>query len=221
MLEGAGVDARWTPPPTAEQVRERDQERIVAELSTEVEEPSAEDVAAAEKLLALRSPTSLVAALVRAQRVQLPAPEEITDVDAAPPRGPAGPAARGPRERESMHGGAGPLGGPQGPKRWFSIDVGRFGNADPRWLLPLLCRRGQITKAELGMIRIGQRVTWFEVGADAADRFADAARRPDGQDKHRIVPAPDGPQEDTGRGGPPRGAPPRGPAPRRPVPSKR
>lgn len=223
MLDGAGVEARWTPPPSAEQVRERDQERIVTELSAEAEEPTAEDVAAAEKLLALRSPTSLVAALVRAQRVQLPAPEEITDVDAATPARGVGPAAgaRGPRERESLHGGAGPLGGPTGPKRWFSIDVGRFGNADPRWLLPLLCRRGQITKAELGMIRIGQRLTWFEVADSAAERFADAARRPDAKDKHRIVPAPDGPQEDGGRGGPHRGAPFRGPAPRRPVPSRR
>jgi ATP-dependent RNA helicase DeaD len=37
---------------------------------------------------------------------------------------------------------------------WFKMDIGRRHNADPRWLLPLLCRRGHITKNEIGAIRI-------------------------------------------------------------------
>ncbi len=216
LLDHAGVDVRWTPPPTADQVRARDQERIVAELGAMADEPAEDDLAAAEALLALRTPTSLVAAMVRMQRGLLPAPEEINTM-AAPPT--SGPSA-GPRPEASSRG-------PTGPKRWFSIDVGRFGNADPRWLLPLLCRRGQITKAELGMIRIGQRLTWFEVADTVADRFADAARRPDLQDRHRIAPAPDGPHDEGGpapRGAgpsPTRAAPRRGPAAGRPVPSRK
>jgi ATP-dependent RNA helicase DeaD len=34
------------------------------------------------------------------------------------------------------------------------MDVGRDGNADPKWLLPFLCRRGHVTRAEIGRIRI-------------------------------------------------------------------
>ncbi|MEZ4366772.1 MAG: DEAD/DEAH box helicase [Kofleriaceae bacterium] len=197
ILDDAGVEATWTPPPSAEKVRARDQERIVAELTALADDPAADDLAAAESLLETRPAAALVAALVRMHRGMLPAPEEISVVtERGGPRGDDGPR---------------PARGPAGPRLWFEIDVGRFGNADPRWLLPLLCRRGQVTKAEIGTIRIGQRVTWFEVAADAADRFADAARRPDAKDKHRIVPAPDGPQLD---GPPPRG-PNRRPPPRR------
>ena len=39
---------------------------------------------------------------------------------------------------------------------WFKIGVGRRQNAEPRWLLPLICRRGHITRNEIGAIRVGQ-----------------------------------------------------------------
>jgi uncharacterized protein YaiI (UPF0178 family) len=60
---------------------------------------------------------------------------------------------------------------------WFRMDIGRRHNADPRWLLPLLCRRGHITKNEIGAIRIAANETMFEMPAAAAARFADAVKR--------------------------------------------
>jgi ATP-dependent RNA helicase DeaD len=42
---------------------------------------------------------------------------------------------------------------------WFPVDIGRKRNAGPRWLLPLLCRAGDVTKAEIGAIRIFDRDT--------------------------------------------------------------
>lgn len=59
---------------------------------------------------------------------------------------------------------------------WFRIDIGRERNAEPRWLLPLLCRAGNVTKAEIGSIKIFDRDTRFQVAAESADTFADAAR---------------------------------------------
>src|SRR3546814_3369932 len=47
---------------------------------------------------------------------------------------------------------------------WFRMNIGRNNNADPRWLLPLLCRRGHITKHEVGAIRIFDRETRLEIG---------------------------------------------------------
>jgi ATP-dependent RNA helicase DeaD len=60
---------------------------------------------------------------------------------------------------------------------WFRMDIGRRHNADPRWLLPLLCRRGHITKNEIGAIRIAANETMFEIPRAAAARFAAAVRR--------------------------------------------
>jgi ATP-dependent RNA helicase DeaD len=37
------------------------------------------------------------------------------------------------------------------------MNIGRRQNADPRWILPLLCRRGHITRNDIGAIRIGPR----------------------------------------------------------------
>jgi ATP-dependent RNA helicase DeaD len=62
------------------------------------------------------------------------------------------------------------------------MDVGRRHNADPRWLLPLLCRRGHITKNEIGAIRIAANETMFEIPRAAAARFSAALKRTAGGD---------------------------------------
>ena len=61
---------------------------------------------------------------------------------------------------------------------WFTINVGRSKNADPKWLVPFLCRRGDITKQAIGKIEILQRETRVEIAPHAADHFAEAVRRP-------------------------------------------
>jgi ATP-dependent RNA helicase DeaD len=79
---------------------------------------------------------------------------------------------------------------------WFKITVGRERNADPKWLLPEICRQGEITKKDIGAIRVYERETRFEVSPDVADSFAAhvAARKKGGV---RIFAAPDGPNVDT------------------------
>lgn len=66
---------------------------------------------------------------------------------------------------------------------WFTINVGRSKNADPKWLIPLLCRRGDITKREIGKIQILQRETRVEIARSAAMQFAVAIQRPDTKDR--------------------------------------
>ena len=61
--------------------------------------------------------------------------------------------------------------------RLVQMDVGRKQNADPRWILPLLCRRGHITRNEIGAIRIGQEETHFQVPRAVADKFTAALER--------------------------------------------
>lgn len=58
-----------------------------------------------------------------------------------------------------------------GPTVWFRLPVGRQKNADPRWLLPMICRLGKITKQDIGAIRIFERETKFEIDAKLADKF--------------------------------------------------
>nr|WP_245870079.1 DEAD/DEAH box helicase [Pseudoroseomonas rhizosphaerae] len=188
LLMAARVEAEWGPPPAAEAIHARDAERLAAQAGTLLaEEPSADDIAVGRALLeGGAAPEAIAAALVKVLRAPLPAPEELSAVEATAARRPV-------RERPA---------GPGQEGVWFRMNVGRDGNADPRWVLPFLCRRGQVARDEIGRIRILGRETQFEVAAYAAGRFAAAARRPDADDPHiQVEPVPPG----ASAGGPPAG----------------
>lgn len=189
LLQAAKVKASWGPAPSAEAIRARDAERLAEQaLALAAEEPAEQDLAIARRLLAEpalagRGTEALAAALVRVLRAPLPAPEELSEIQDRPaPRGtfPRDSGPRDPRPTPEEGGGQGV---------WFRMDVGRAQNADPRWLLPFLCRRGHVTRQEIGRMRIMERETQFEVAPHAAGRFATAARRAVGEDANiRVEP---------------------------------
>jgi ATP-dependent RNA helicase DeaD len=77
---------------------------------------------------------------------------------------------------------------------WFRAAIGRKKNAEARWLLPMICRRGGIDKHDIGAIRILDTTTEFEISAQAAESFAVKIRRPDKEDNIRIEPLAGAPQ---------------------------
>ncbi len=182
MLRGAKINAEWVQVPTPADIRRNDHERLLTVLLEIPADLDDEDRALAARLLAERSPDDIAAALVRAHRSKMPSVEEMLDITSPPPR--PDRAKDGPRPgfEETV---------------WFRIDVGRRMNADPRWLLPLICRRGHITKSEIGAIRIAPDETMFEIPRAMAARFVDSLKRTEGEDRSpeggiRIIPA-DGP----------------------------
>jgi ATP-dependent RNA helicase DeaD len=77
--------------------------------------------------------------------------------------------------------------GDASPPVWFRIDVGRARKADPKWLIPVICTRGGITKAEIGAIRVMSHETRFQIAANAADRFDLAVAKPPKDHSDRTV----------------------------------
>ncbi len=202
MLRGARIEAEWVPVPTPDDIRASDRERLIAALLAPVEVDD-EDRALAARLLAEKSPEDIAAQLVHAHRASMPEPEDMLDRAAH---------SDSREERQSGHrpGFEDTI--------WFRMDIGRRQNADPRWILPLLCRRGQITKNEIGAIRIAANETMFQIPRAAVPRFTAALARTagsDGDDGVTIEPA-NGPPADAAR--PPRRAGPPGP-PNRPGPA--
>ncbi|HVV48654.1 MAG TPA: hypothetical protein VHO06_03260, partial [Polyangia bacterium] len=59
--------------------------------------------------------------------------------------------------------------------------------------VPLICRRGGVTRREVGAIRIGPRETTFEISGRAALEFADAAAETDPRAPHVVVERADAP----------------------------
>ena len=74
----------------------------------------------------------------------------------------------------------------------FRVAVGRRDKADPKWLVPLICRLGQVTKREIGAIRVFDTDTRFEITRAASAAFA-AATAGSTPGEPRITPAGDGP----------------------------
>jgi ATP-dependent RNA helicase DeaD len=178
LMRGLGITPSWSSPPTSEDIRKLDHERMLSDAVI-TEEPNDEDASAGLTLLAAHSPEHVAAALVRLYRAGLPAPEEVSD--------PGEPRAARDRAADRDFGGASGAAG-----AWFRLNVGRRNNADPKWLLPLICRRGNVTRTDIGVIRIFDEETAFEVGLAAAARFGKAVRKVDGGDVI-IEPLPGGP----------------------------
>jgi ATP-dependent RNA helicase DeaD len=160
VLKAARINAKWIKPPTPDDIRRSDQERLLATL---LEPVAAEDGDAelVRRLLAERSPEEIATALVRSHRATMPAAEDLVD-SGARQESPRGPGGRPPAFGDSV---------------WFRMAVGRRDNADPRWILPLLCRRGHVTKDVIGAIRIAAAETTFEIRRAEAGRFMQAVKR--------------------------------------------
>ncbi|MCA3282874.1 MAG: DEAD/DEAH box helicase [Roseomonas sp.] len=206
LIGAAKVTATWGPAPSADAVLARDAERLAEQArGVLTEEASEDDLALARRLLADQpiAPEALAAALIKMLRAPLPAPEEI--------------AEQRPERREARR--EAPEAAPRGGEGvWFRLNIGRNGNADPRWLLPFLCRRGHLTRQDIGRIRILGQETMVEIAPYAAERFAAAARQAgDGEDEDiRIQPMQ--PFRQGAREAPPRAE--QAPAPRPAKPGK-
>jgi len=158
MLRRARIEAEWIEPPTPDEIRSKDRDRLLETLSAPVELDE-EDRELAKQLMERLSAEEIAATLVRALRADLPAPEDIL--------------ALGGREES---GESGPRPGFEG-STWFVINAGRRHNADPRWLLPLICRYGHVGRNDIGAIRVAANESYFEVTQRAAPGFIKALRR--------------------------------------------
>lgn len=196
LIDMAGIDASWAGPPSAEEVRVRDRERLMHDPMF-TEETTEEDLAIARMLLAEKSAEDIANALARFHRARLPAPEEVFDPgNDRPMRDRKDKRERETdRERGGREKGRGFEGDSYGSSEnmvWFRMSVGRRNNADPRWLLPIICRLGHVTKKEIGSIKIFDRETKFQIAESHASKFAAATRKANDEDI-QIEPA-EGPQ---------------------------
>ncbi|MFT6772753.1 MAG: ATP-dependent RNA helicase DeaD [Paracoccaceae bacterium] len=209
MLRDAGVTATWANPPSPTEILARDDERILADPGlTEAVAP--EEQAIVDALLKAHGPERIAAAFLRRLRSGMAAPEELIEVTSGTE------TVRPPRESF-------------GPSGWIKLSVGRKHRAEPRWLLPLICNAGGLSRTDVGAIRMEQSITHVEIAAGKIEAFltalgpdmaldqgievarsdgppdGDATRRPsgprDGDGAKPRRPRPAGPR-DAGPGGP-------------------
>ncbi len=151
VLQSASITAIWAKPPSADDVIRRDDERILGDpvLSEPLRDEERDFVT---QLLAQHGAEQVAAAFLRLSRVGRSAPEDLLDV--------AIPTERSKPQRDDFDESV-----------WFSLSVGRKQSAEPRWLIPMLCRLGRITKREIGAIKMQADETFVQLSAEWADRF--------------------------------------------------
>jgi len=210
LLESANIQAEWSGPPLLEEIRAKDQQRMLDDPIL-AGQPTEEDLVLAQRILADKSPEAVAAALIRLYRQRLPEPEDLfDDVRDSGPQ--IAPKQRGGTTYDPIREDRGPgpshSAGSEGAE-WFRMPIGRQNNADPKWLIPLICRLGHVTKKDIGQIRIFDRETKFEIIAETEARFRQAVKGA-AEGDIRIEPAAAPPAADRPRGPRP---PPGGPHP--------
>ncbi len=178
LLSRAGVRHRVQAVPTREAILDAQDQRFVAELEQERE--VSERVRARVAKIVESGLAERALEVLLSQASLAGEPRKITPVTPATDR----------RER-----GARPSGGPAPGRResdqWvpFRVTWGEAHGADPRRLVAMLCRRGDIRGSDIGAIEVSRFFSNVEVSARVAAAFARNTSEPDPRDP-RVVVAP-------------------------------
>ena len=149
LLRVAKVTSEWADAPSSEAVIQRDEERLLAD-PVWTQDISEAERASALKLTEKFDAQKIAAAYLRLYNAQLSAPEELA------PSGSVG----APAKRSEF-----------GPSIWFSIEGGQNKEAEPRRLLPMLCKIGNLSKDDVGAIRVQQDESYVEIRAASVPKF--------------------------------------------------
>ncbi|NBQ40215.1 MAG: hypothetical protein EBU34_10700, partial [Alphaproteobacteria bacterium] len=194
VLDIANVTAITRGAPTAKEIDTRNRAHIL-ETAAAAPMPEANEQDMVGELLSRMSPEQLAAAYLRQQYQTRPPAEYISETPlpdrSSRPRDRDRDTTRAPRERggnerpRDMERGREDMSG----AGWFTLSLGRKHRADPKWLLPMICKAGGVTKRDVGSIKISDGETRFEITAQKVDEFAAKVAR-DGSGEKGVIIAP-------------------------------
>jgi ATP-dependent RNA helicase DeaD len=194
VLSRAGIKARYEPIPSAADLHAKEDERTLAIARGESEDGEdgmrADDRAwaLAKRIVKEADPTRAIASLLMRARSTGPEPREVTRLE--PPRyettrheGARFETGRGDRGRPEPRAKTG-AGEEARAGAWVSYRVtwGQAHGADPRRLLAMVCRRGNIEGRDVGSIRVERTFSVVDVAANVAEQFDASATEADPRD---------------------------------------
>lgn len=147
ILSMAKLKAEWGSAPSADDVQGREEERLLTSESWQ-QEITEKEAGLVAKLLEQFTPEQVATAFLRARSENRSAPEDISPVDGKP------------RPREEF-----------GASVWFSVEGGRKIGAEPRFLLPMLCKLGNLTKDDIGAIRVQAEESYVQILESSVEKF--------------------------------------------------
>ncbi|MBL0848893.1 MAG: DEAD/DEAH box helicase [Candidatus Liberibacter ctenarytainae] len=158
LFRDAQVSATWESAPSAEAILERDFQRLLKDSSL-MDPVQENEKNLIEALLAQHDPEKIAAGFLRLNRAGRCRPEELKPVTASSGKDRFRDSSKHPRsggeERDNFSNSS-----------WFSLSVGSKQKAEARWLIPMLCRSGGISRHNIGAIRVQPDQTFIEISAD-------------------------------------------------------
>lgn len=147
ILTQAKLDADWGNAPSADEVRAEDEARLLADPAWNADVPESAR-STVDMLAAQFTPQQLAAGYLALFHTMRTAPEELRDADAKPaPRAEFGASV------------------------WYSLSIGREDDAEPRVLLPMLCKAGDLTKDDIGAIRVRSGESFVQIKETSVPGF--------------------------------------------------
>ncbi len=194
LFHAAKLKITFSTPPSLEDVTRHEHEALREEMMAAAAGPVGDEAQRiTNELLSSCTAETLIGALIDRALKERPAGERVSlvSLDTSKPGRQTTMAATG--------------GGPRTDSfTLYEVNLGAQDQAAANWLLPLICRRGAITRREVGAIRIARDRTYFEVASHVASEFfANASERDPRAPKVTIV-AAEGPIPEFSHGSPPR-----------------
>ena len=182
LFSQANIKPIWASTPSREEILKEDKKRIVENQI--LKDPITEDEKdLIDELISKNSIEQLAAAYYRLLGKDLSAPEDL----------------RNPSDRDEGRGRD------NGFKNsiWFELSVGRDDTAEPRWLVAMLCKAGNLSKRDIGSIKIQPKVTNIEISEETAATLKELASNKKPIERHIMIrlldKPPEGAASDRGR----------------------
>ena len=177
LFSQANIKPIWASTPSREEILKEDKKRIVENQI--LKDPITEDEKdLIDELISKNSIEQLAAAYYRLLGKDLSAPEDL----------------RNPSDRDEGRGRD------NGFKNsiWFELSVGRDDTAEPRWLVAMLCKVGNLSKRDIGSIKIQPKVTNIEISEETAATLKELASNKKPIERHIMIRLLDKPPEGAG-----------------------
>ena len=162
----ANVKPIWASPPSREEILKEDKKRIVENKI--LEDPiTDEEQELVNELISKNSIEQLAAAYYRLIGKDLSAPEDLRN-----PSDKIEGRTKGNGFQNSI---------------WFELSVGKDDTAEPRWLVAMLCKAGNLSKRDIGSIKIQQKVTFVEISQETSSTLKELAANKKPIERHIMV----------------------------------
>ena len=162
----ANIKPHWTLPPTREEILIEDKKRI---LENKIfEDPiEAEEQDFVDELISKNTINQLAVAYYRLVSKDLSVPEDLKN-----------PSDK--RDKNSQNSSF-------TKSVWFELSVGRDDTAEPRWLVAMLCKAGNLSKRDIGSIKIQTKVTYVEISEQTSNSLLEFVNNKKPIERHIMV----------------------------------